>query len=150
MNPLDEQKQAMEDVKSETSTKKRFWWLKLRDTFFNDAKVKKLRRLPGGDVLTIIYLKMMLVSVRNEGILIYEALEDTFVEELSLRLDESPEDIQNALDYLKRHRLIETDNDVEYMLREAMENIGSETDAAERMRNMRKRRAAVLPEVAKA
>ena len=147
---MDEQKQAMEDVKSETSTKKRFWWLKLRDTFFNDAKVKKLRRLPGGDVLTIIYLKMMLVSVRNEGILIYEALEDTFVEELSLRLDESPEDIQNALDYLKRHRLIETDNDVEYMLREAMENIGSETDAAERMRNMRKRRAAVLPEVAKA
>lgn len=41
---------------------KRFWWLKLRDDFFDQAVIKKLRRMAGGDTYTIIYLKMQLLQ----------------------------------------------------------------------------------------
>ena len=126
-------------------TKKRFWWLKLRDTFFDDVKIKKLRRLAGGDTFTIIYLKMQLLSLRNGGVLVYESVEDSFVEELALTLDEAPENVQLALAYLERQKRIERINDTDYMLPAAVENIGSETDAAERMRNMRGRQAGALP-----
>ena len=41
---------------------KRYYWLKMEENFFNDKRVKKLRKIAGGDTYTIIYLKMMLSS----------------------------------------------------------------------------------------
>ena len=46
---------------------KRYYWLKLPDDFFRQKPIKKLRRIAGGDTYTIIYLKMLLVSLKNEG-----------------------------------------------------------------------------------
>ena len=37
---------------------RRYYWLKLKDDFFKDKKIKKLRQLAGGDTYTIIYLKL--------------------------------------------------------------------------------------------
>lgn len=45
---------------------KRYYWLKLPDDFFRQKPIKKLRRIAGGDTYTIIYLKMLLVSLKNE------------------------------------------------------------------------------------
>ena len=42
---------------------KRYFWLKLDRHFFNNARIKKLRRLAGGDTYTIIYLKLLLLSI---------------------------------------------------------------------------------------
>ena len=36
---------------------KRYYWLKLQQDFFSSKRIKKMRRLPGGDTLSIIYLK---------------------------------------------------------------------------------------------
>jgi hypothetical protein len=36
---------------------KRYYWLKLQDGFFDSKRIKKLRKLAGGDTYTIIYLK---------------------------------------------------------------------------------------------
>ena len=38
---------------------KRYFWLKLQNTIFDDKRIKKLRTLPNGDTFVIIYLKMM-------------------------------------------------------------------------------------------
>lgn len=46
---------------------KRYWWLKLPENFFDAIEIKKLRRIAGGDTYTIIYLKMMLLSLKNNG-----------------------------------------------------------------------------------
>ena len=40
-----------------TSKTKKYYWLKLKDDFFNSREIKKLRRIAGGDTYTIIYLK---------------------------------------------------------------------------------------------
>lgn len=119
---------------------KRFWWLKLREGFFDQTVIKKLRRMAGGDTYTIIYLKMQLLSLRNEGIIPFENVEDTFDKELALKLDEATDDVQVTLLFLQKHNLIEIINDGEYMLTEAVKNMDSECDSAARVRNYRERK----------
>jgi len=140
---LSEPPTLIEDKKP-TKSKKRFWWLKLQETFFGDIKIKKLRRLADGDTLTIIYLKMQLLSLRNDGILIHDGVEESFAEELALALDEETENVKLVLVYLEKQKLIERLSDSAFLLPEAAESMGSETDAAERMRNMRSKKGELL------
>ncbi len=121
---------------------KRFWWLKLREDFFSQTVIKKLRRMAGGDTYTIIYLKMQLASLRNEGVLLFENVENNFEEELALQLDEEVDDVRMTLLFLEQQNLIEILNDREYVLPEAVRNISSECDSAARVRNFRERKAA--------
>lgn len=118
---------------------KRYYWLKLKDDYFTNPKIKKLRKIAGGDTFTIIYLKMQLLSISNKGIIEFEGIENTIEEELSLKLDEQLEDVQLTMAYLQNQGLVESDNN-KFMLTEACENIGSEVDSAERVRNFRERK----------
>lgn len=47
---------------------KRYYWLKLMDDFFDSKRIKKLRKMAGGDTYTIIYLKMQLLSLKKVAI----------------------------------------------------------------------------------
>lgn len=117
---------------------KKYYWLKLKEDFFTQPKIKKLRKIAGGDTYTIIYLKLQLLSLTNNGILEYEGIESTFENELALKLDEEIEDVKLTIAYLKSQELIE-EKDTEFMLLEATKNIGSETDSAERVRRFRQK-----------
>lgn len=124
---------------------KKYFWLKLKDNFFKQKSIKKLRKMAGGDTFTIIYLKMQLLSLTNEGKLYYEGIEDNFVEELALELDENVEDIQMTVLYLQKNNLIEFGElPDEYILPEVIGSIGSETAAASRMRKMRENKKLAL------
>lgn len=118
---------------------KKYYWLKLKDDFFRDKKMKKLRNIAGGDTYTIIYLKMQLLSLKNSGVLIFENVEDTFEEEIALEIDEKVEDVKVCLLYLEKTGLLEC-KDNEYILPQTIDCIGSETATAERMRRSRERK----------
>lgn len=118
---------------------KRYYWLKLKEDYFSSPKIKKLRKIAGGDTYTIIYLKMQLLSVKNQGIIQFENIEPTFVEELSLMLDEDVDNVAITLEYLKTQGLIEENNN-EYLFVEATNNIGTESASAERVRRFRERK----------
>ena len=118
---------------------KKYYWLKLKSDFFSSKRIKKLRKMAGGDTYTIIYLKMQLAAIKTEGFLHWTGLEDDFASELALDLDESVEDVKMTLMYLASCGLMETSDNVDFFLPYAIENTGSETGAAERMRKMRER-----------
>lgn len=120
---------------------RRFFWLKLKEDFFESKRIKKLRKLAGGDTLTIIYLKMQLKSIKTDGVLSYTGLEKSFAEELALDLDESSEDVGLLLNYLLSVGLIETSDNINFLLPYAIESTGSEGASAERVRNFRDRKA---------
>ena len=122
---------------------KRYYWLKLKTDFFFSKEIKKLRRIAGGDTYTIIYLKMLLMSVKTDGKIYYEGVEDSFAEELALSLDEDADNVLVVLNFLERHKLIERGGDDEYFLPEAALNIGSETQGAERVRRFREKQKAL-------
>ena len=120
---------------------KRYYWLKLQDDFFKSKRIKKLRKIAGGDTYTIIYLKMQLLAMKNNGMLEYTGLESTFAEELALDLDEEPENVSVTINFLLSCGLLETNDNVEYFVPYAVENTGCEGAAAKRMREMRARKA---------
>ena len=113
---------------------KRYYWLRLKNDFFKSKRIKKLRRLAGGDTYTIIYLKMQLLSLEHEGVIQYTGLENSFAEELALDLDETVENVQVTLQYLQSCGLIETSDNINFLLPYAVENTGSEGSSAKRWR----------------
>jgi predicted phage replisome organizer len=115
---------------------KRYYWLKLPKDFFEDKAIKRLRQIAGGDTYTIIYLKMLLKSMEDDGKLFYEGIEDTICDEIALDINESADDVQVTISYLEKKGLLTvTDSEVE--LTRLTEMIGSETDKAELMRKLR-------------
>lgn len=122
---------------------KRYYWLKLKDDFFTSKRIKKLRKLAGGDTYTIIYLKLQLLSIKTEGILTYTGLENSVAEELALDIDENIEDVRVTLAYLQGCGLIETSDNTNFFLPYAIENTGSETASTQRVREFRARQKAL-------
>lgn len=121
------------------ATGKRYYWLKLHDDFFDSKRIKKLRKMAGGDTYTIIYLKMQLLAMKTEGILKWTGLEPNVADELALDLDESPDDVKVTLSYLLACGLAETSDDVNFFFPFAVSNTGSEGASAQRNREYRKR-----------
>lgn len=116
---------------------RRFYWLKLKDDFFRDKRIKKLRKIAGGDTYTIIYLKLQLESLKNNGVLIYEGIEQSFAEEIALEIDEDVDNVKVTLAFLIENDLIiESDNN-KFELPETQELIGTETSWAIQKRKQR-------------
>ena len=120
---------------------KRYYWLRLHDDFFSSVRIKKLRRMAGGDTYVIIYLKMQLKAIKTDGVLTWKGIEQDFVEELALDLDEQPDDVRVTLAYLISCGLAETADRVNFFIPYAVENTGSETASAQRVREFRVRQA---------
>ena len=120
------------------STEKRYYWLKLKDDFFSSMRIKKMRRLAGGDTLTIIYLKLQLKAMKSDGTLEWTGLEANIFDELALDLDEEPGNVEMCLRYLLSCGLAETsDNAQRVFLPWVVANTGSESTSAERVRRCR-------------
>lgn len=116
---------------------KRYYWLKLPDDFFRQKPIKKLRRIAGGDTYTIIYLKMLLVSLKNEGKLFFDGVEENFTEEIALELDEEEKNVKVTVQFLMAQGLLQLIDESEYELTECSRMVGSESASAERMRRLR-------------
>lgn len=118
---------------------KRYYWLKLKEDFFRSKEIKKLRNQAGGDTYTIIYLKMLLLAIKTDGILKWTGIEDDFAEELALDLDEKPDDVRVTLAYLLKIGFAEIVDNVTFFLPHVLENTGSEGSSAQRVRDFRAR-----------
>lgn len=121
----------------------KYYWLKLMKDFFMKPKIKKLRRIAGGDTYTIIYLKMQLLSLNDDAVLIFQGIEEDFVEELALTIDEDPDNVKVTVNYLLAQGLLKQISDTEYLLTETQLLIGSETSGAQRTRKCREKQKAL-------
>lgn len=126
---------------------KRYFWLRLYDDFFTSKRIKKLRKIAGGDTYVIIYLKMQLVAMKHDGTLKWSGLEENIADELALELDEDAANVEVTLQYLISCGLAEASDDLtEVFLPFSVKNVGSEGAAAQRMREYRARKNSALPE----
>ena len=105
--------------------------------------MKLMRKLPGGEEITIIYLKIMLTSLENEGVIFYEGLAEDLAEELALEIGEDVESIRMALMFMEKKRLITTNDNYSYKLEQVPELVGSETASARRVRKHRENKKAL-------
>lgn len=120
---------------------KRYYWLKLPEDFFRQLPIKKLRRIAGGDTYTVIYLKMLLLSLKQDGRIYFEGVEENFSEELALELDEEEENVKVTVRFLLAHGLMKLVDETEYVLTQCSNMVGSESASAERVRRHRENKA---------
>nr|DAD60968.1 MAG TPA: replisome organizer [Caudoviricetes sp.] len=105
--------------------------------------MKLLRRLPGGEEHTIIYLKLMLASLQDNGNIYFEGLADSLAEEMALIIDEDAEAVRMTLMFLEQKKLLTTSDNFAYKLEQVPEMIGSETASARRVRKHRVQKKAL-------
>ena len=118
---------------------KKYYWLKLKEGFFDEKHIKFLRKLPDGDRLVIVYLKMQLKSLRTEGLLKYDQILPNSIEELAMILDEEVSIVSLAVQSLVQSKAIEILDDGSLYMIAMQDLIGKEGSSAERVREFRKR-----------
>lgn len=115
-----------------------YFWLKVDKKFFDNLFIKRLKQMPGGYTMTVIYIRLMLESLEDDCILYYEGYFDNLVQELALKLDVSEDDINMTVAYFTKCGLIQIDDDGHATLSQAKAMVESETNWAKYKRDQRK------------
>ena len=105
-----------------------YFWLKIDKKFFDNIFIKRLKTVPGGYTMTVIYIRLML-----------EGYFDNLKEELALKLDVSEDDIDMTMAYFTKCGLIQIDEDKNAELPQAKAMVMSETNWASYKREQRKK-----------
>ncbi|HFI0104751.1 TPA: phage replisome organizer N-terminal domain-containing protein [Streptococcus suis] len=115
-----------------------YFWLKIDKKFFDNIFIKRLKTVPGGYTMTVIYIRLMLESLDSDCILYYEGYFESLKEELALKLDVSEDDIDMTMAYFTKCGLIQIDEDKNAELPQAKALVQQETNQAAYMREYRK------------
>lgn len=116
-----------------------YFWLKIDKKFFDNIFIKRLKTLPGGYTMTVIYIRLMLESLDSDCILYYEGYFDSLKAELALKLDVSEDDIEMTIAYFTKCGLIQIDEDKNAEMPQAKAMVMSETNWASYKREQRKK-----------
>ncbi len=113
---------------------KRYYWFKMKTNFFDNLIIKYLKAQKKGDNLIITFIKIMLISLENDGYIKYNKMFPTFEEELALATGEKLDVIRFLLPLLIKFGAVEKQENDVYYIKMLTDNIGSETADALRKR----------------
>lgn len=120
----------------------RKYWLQLPQTYFTRLSQRKMRKQPDGEVMQIIYLKMLLTCIGSSGLILYQGVYDSLAEEIAEEIDEKPETVQKTIEYILKNNMAREIKDEiggGYFFPESDELTGSESESAERVRRFREK-----------
>ena len=121
---------------------KKYYWLKLKDDFFEDDTISWVEEQENGKEYILFYLKLCLKSLRTEGSLIRnvgERLIPYNVNALAKLTNTNADTVRIAMNLFKDIGLISIHGTGELYLNQINEMIGTETDSAKRKRLQRAR-----------
>lgn len=128
---------------------KRYFWLKLKEDFFDQDAISWLEEQTNGKAYTLFYLKLCLKALKNNGVLVRrvgDMLIPYDAEKLGQMTNTDKDTVIVALQLLKKIKLVEIQDDGTLYLTQMEDMVGSETNAAARMRNKRKEKEKLLLE----
>lgn len=128
------------------SDNKRFFYLKLKEDFFEDDTMRFLEKQKNGEKYALFYLKLCLKSLRRKGLLV-QCVGNTYIpfdpEALGILTNTDIDTVVTALNLFFSLGIIEKTSSGEIYIAEIEEMIGSETDKARLMREKRAREKAL-------
>lgn len=116
---------------------KKLFWIKLKKDFFDDPKILKIRSVAGGDTYTCIYLKLLLKSLDDDGVIFFDGIEPTIEAEIALKIREQEINVKAAMAIFESLGLLQKGEDDDVRLPEAVSLSGGECDSAKRVREFR-------------
>ena len=117
------------------------YFLQFPHDFFNSRRIKKLRKMDGGDLLVVLYLKLQLSTLETKGFIFLSGIEDDPAEEIALELNEDPNAVRTLLDFLLKCGLAKKEEDGSIFLPYVEIMTTSHTKGAERKRKYRENKA---------
>lgn len=121
---------------------KRFYWLKLKENFFESDTMSWLEEQPNGKEYSLLYLKLCLKSIKTNGVLIRKVgqmLVPYDAQTLSKLTNTDHDTVLVAMELYKRMGLVSILENGAIYLPELEQMVGSETNKAQLMRNKRMR-----------
>ena len=118
--------------------KNRYYWIRLKENFFEDDRIRIIASVPNGDSILIFYLKLMLKSIQGEGELFKDSGIDCTPQTLGAITGTAPEVVQQALELLQSLGMIELQGE-KLFIPQTMQLLGSEGKSTERVRRSRSR-----------
>lgn len=125
----------------------RYYFLKLKEDFFSQKRIRALCKLPNGEAIIVMYLRLQLLSLNTEGVIRYEGIEPTPGAELAMMLTESEEKINSCIETLIELGLIERIDDNTLLVVDVKQATTSESKWAEYKRNEREKKQDELNEL---
>ena len=121
------------------SENKKYFYLKLKDNFFASEEMLVLESVPDGMIYQNIYLRMCLLSLKNEGALTFKNMLPYDLKMLATVLRVDIAQMKMALELFEQLGLVtKTDNEVLFMS-DIQALIGQSSTEAERIARYRKR-----------
>lgn len=122
---------------------KRFYWLKLKENFFEEDTISWLEEQENGKEYCLFYLKLCLKSLKTDGILIRNVGELLVPYNIKKLAEMTHTDIDTArvsMEIFEKIGLIQILENGEIYLTQLENMVGSETTKAETMRRLRTQR----------
>ena len=119
------------------SKNKKFFWLKLKEDFFENDDIKMLESMPNGMAYSNFYLKLLCKSIKSNGVLRYKNILPYTPEMLSAATCVNIDIVKSALEKFIALKMVEILDDGALYLMDIENMMGSETDSAERVRRYR-------------
>lgn len=137
---LPKKKTRKERIKEDMAKGKQVYrWIKLHENHFTSLKMRKLRKQEQGETMTIIYLKIVLHSLKGNGCIYYEEVGDSITEEIADSIGEDERLVEKTVQFMLDNKLATIGDGNEVLnVEEFKELTGAETNA-ERQRAFRAR-----------
>ncbi len=119
---------------------KRYYWLQLKDDFFDSEQIDYVREQENGAEYIYIYLRLCFLAANNGGVVerrIGPKVIPYSAEKLAAVIKSTPEAVEAAIALFKEIGLAEDTENGAFDLVKAYEMVGSETSAASKKRKQR-------------
>ena len=116
---------------------KKYYWLKLKEDFFEQDDIKLLEGIPNGKDYIIFYLKLLCKSLKDGGNLRYKGVFPYTPEMLASITGTNIDIVHGAIEKFKALSMIDVLDDGALFMLDVENMTGQETAAAERMRRKR-------------
>lgn len=120
------------------SDSKKYYWLKLKETFFDSEEMKILESMENGTIYQNLYLKICLISLKSNGALLFKDMIPYNLEMIATITRTNIDIVRAGLQVFEKLKLITiTDNEVIYMT-DIQTLIGKSSTESDRVSKYRK------------
>lgn len=133
-------KTRKERIKEDMAKGKQVYrWIKLHENHFTSLKMRKLRKQEQGETMTIIYLKIVLHSLKWNGCIYYEEVGDSIAEEIGDSIGEDEKLVEKTIQFMIDNKLATIGDDNDVLNIEEFDSITGESVSTPRVRRFRER-----------
>ncbi len=124
-------------MKTTDNQNKRFYWIKLKDNFFDREEIQLIESLPNGKEYILTLLKLMIRSINSDGRLVVKDVIPYNPQMLATVTHSNVDTVRSAIDVFIKFGLMSILDDGTLYMNEVQALLGSETEFAAKKREYR-------------